>query len=185
MAGAFNKEMEGNMMSETSRPAAASWTRRAISSVSGLPERIRLAIEGGRERSLLRREFDELAQSGELERTLVDSGIARCDVPRLMRAHPHTPEQMADMMTRLGIDRTALARRSAMAEKLRAMEWQCAECTDWRKCRSWLASGDAPESYRAFCPNAKALDELRCAQTAVAGGGVLAELAARDDGGRG
>jgi len=101
-----------------------------------------------------------------------------------MRAHPRTPQQLAEMMRRLGIDRAALPRSPAVAEALRAMEWRCGECADWRKCRTWLASGDAPGSYRALCPNAEALDELRCSETAASGSslrnpcGILAELEA-------
>src|SRR5713101_8101156 len=82
------------------------------------------------------------------------------------------------------LDRTALPRSPAVAEALRAMEWRCGECADWRKCRTWLASGDAPGSYRALCPNAEALDELRCSETAASGSslrnpcGILAELEA-------
>jgi hypothetical protein len=48
---------------------------------------------------------------------------------------------------------------------MRAMEWRCGACVDWRKCRNWIASADAPGSYRAFCPNAETLDALRCKGT--------------------
>ncbi|MGO8920695.1 MAG: DUF6455 family protein [Stellaceae bacterium] len=134
-----------------------------------LPGRVPPAIEGWRQRSRLRRELDTLRQHGELERTLSDSGIAASDVSRLMRAHPHTPQQLAEMMQRLGIDRAALPHTTAVAEALRAIEWQCGECADWRTCRRWLASPDAAGSHRAFCPNAEALDRLRAAETTASG----------------
>src|SRR5579863_3324735 len=137
--------------------------------VAQLVGRIRLMIEGWRERNRLRRELSSLRDRGELERTLSDSGIAPSDVPRLLRAHPHTPEQLAEMMQRLGIERGALPRTTGVAEALREMEWRCGACADWQKCRAWLAGSEAPGSYRAFCPNAETLDELRCAETSGEG----------------
>jgi hypothetical protein len=143
----------------------------------------------GRERSRLQRELDDLRQHGELDRTLTDSGIAPSDVPRLMRAHPRTSQQLDEMMQRLGIERAGLPRTTAIAGALRAMEWRCGECADWRKCRAWLASHDAPGSYRAFCPNAEAFDELRCSETTASGSsfrkpcGILAELETAKGGG--
>lgn len=141
-------------------------------------------IEGWRERAQLRSEFSRLAQQGELDRTLADSGIARSDVPRLMHAHPGTPQQLRRMMARLGIDRARFSRSQALADALREMEWRCGECADWRHCRAWLESGASAETYRAFCPNASALDQLRCRVVETSAGepphrcGLLAELEA-------
>jgi len=146
---------------------ARGWTRKAGASIARWPGWILLVIDGWREHARLRRELDTLRQRGELDRTLIDSGIAPSDVPRLMRAHPRTPQQLAAMMRRLDIDRGALPRITTMAERLRAMEWLCGECGAWRKCHAWLASSEAPKSYRAFCPNAEALDELRCSEASL------------------
>jgi hypothetical protein len=171
-------------MADSFPSSARGWARKAFASITQLPDWILLTVDGWRERSQLRRELDNLRQHGELDRTLLDSGIAPSDVSRLMRAHPRTPQQLAAMMQRLGIDRAALPRSPAVAEALRAMEWRCGECADWRKCRTWLASRDAPGSYRAFCSNAEKLDELRCSETTGSGSslrkpyGILAELEA-------
>jgi hypothetical protein len=152
-----------------------------------LQDRLLLAIQGRREHARLWRELDALRQRGELDRTLSDSGIASSDVPRLMRAHPRTLQQLAEMMRRLGIDRAALPHNAAMAEGLRAMEWRCGECGAWRKCHAWLASSEASGSYRAFCLNAEALDELRCSEASHSGSsfqgprGILAELEAKGE----
>lgn len=141
-------------------------------------------IEGWRERARLRSEFARLAQQGELERTLADSGIAPSDVPRLMRAHPGTPQQLRRMMARLGIDRARSSRSKALADAIRDMEWRCGECADWRHCRDWLDAGAHTDSYRTFCPNASALDQLRCREVETSAGepphrcGLLAELEA-------
>ncbi len=152
------------MTADLSPSSARRWIREAFAPIAQLPGRIRLTVEGWGERSQLRRELNTLRQQGELERTLLDTGITPSDVPRLMRAHPRTPQQLAEMMRRLGIDRAALPRSPAVAEALRAMEWRCGECVNWRKCHDWLASDDEPGSYRAFCPNAEVLDALRCSE---------------------
>lgn len=168
------------MMGALSSTKSHGWMRKSFASLARWPGWIRLEVDGWRERYRLRREFDNLELQGELGRTLLDSGIAPSDVPRLMHAHPRTAEQLAEMIKRLGIDRVASACNPATAEALRAMEWRCGECADWRKCRTWLDGGDSGESYRAFCPNAEALDELRTAGAPLRQPcGVLAELAAR------
>ena len=171
-------------MAAESSPRDRGWAHQVHSFLLRWRDRIQLAFEGWRERYRLQREFDELRRRGELERTLSDNGISQSDVVRLMRAHPRTAEQLTAMMQRLGIDRSALPHQPAIAEALRAMEWRCSECSDWQKCHEWLAGRDTAETYRAFCPNARMLDELRRSGTVTAGGsprkpsGVLAELVA-------
>jgi uncharacterized protein YjiS (DUF1127 family) len=155
--------------------------RNAFAPIMWLRDWAGLTVEGWRERSRLRRELNDLDQRGELGRTLQDTGLTRSDVSRLMRAHPHTPQQLAKMMQLLGMSRSAVLSRPSGVEALRAMEWRCGECKNWRKCRAWLASGQGPESYRAFCPNAAALDDLRCSESADSSvstqkRGVLMEL---------
>jgi hypothetical protein len=156
------------------------WTRRAGAALTRLTRNLGLTLDAWREHARLKREFAALEARGELDRTLADTGIAPSDVPRLMHTHPGTSRQLGEMMRRLGIDRAKLPRTTPMAESLREMEWRCGECADWRKCREWLAAGNPPETYRAFCPNAAALDALRCreASDAAPSHGVLAELAA-------
>jgi uncharacterized protein YjiS (DUF1127 family) len=158
---------------------ANGWTRKTESGLRRLPEWLRLTFEGWREHARLRREMAELEQRGELDRTLSDAGLSQSDVPRLMQAHPQTPQQLAQMMRRLGLERARLPQDAGTAAELRAMEWRCAGCGEWRHCRAWLAEGSEAENYHRFCPNAAALDELRRAVAAArsAPQGVLAELA--------
>jgi uncharacterized protein YjiS (DUF1127 family) len=183
----MSSKMEDAAMTELSQSSARGWTRKASTSIAQLAGGVLLTIEGWRERSRLRHELNNLRQRGELNRTLTDCGIAPSDVSRLMRAHPRTRQQLGEMMQRLGRDRAALPRAAAVLETLRAMEWQCGECADWRACRNWLASRDAPGSYRTFCPNAEALDQLRCSETTASGSsfgkprGILAELRTATD----
>ena len=133
-------------------------------------------ITGWWERHQLRRELYGLSQRGELERTLADSGIGPSDIYRLLQAHPRTRQQLAAMMRRVGIDRAALPRTAPVLETLRAMEWRCGECVNWRQCRAWLEAPVAGTSYRVFCPNAETLDNLRSTTTSGTRGGVLGEL---------
>jgi hypothetical protein len=146
-------------------PEILKCARKASASVSQLP----LLIDGWRKRGRLRRELEGLRQRGELDRMLVDNGIAPCEVSRLLRTHPAAPEQLTKMMSRLGIDRAALPRKVAVIEGLRAMEWTCGECSSWRKCRTWLGGSEPHQSHRAFCPNAERLDELRCSEASHSG----------------
>jgi uncharacterized protein YjiS (DUF1127 family) len=160
---------------------APDWFRKTRHSLAEKLGSIRLVLEGWREHARLRQELGALEQRGELDRTLTDTGIAPSDVPRLLRAHPHTPEQLSQMMRRIGLDRATLPHSPAVVERLRAIEWRCGECTDWRRCHAWLAADEAPENYHRFCPNAEAFDELRhllAAESREAPArGVLAELA--------
>jgi uncharacterized protein YjiS (DUF1127 family) len=155
------------------------WTR-TERGLRQLPDWLRLTVEGWREHARFRREMAELDQRGELDRTLSDAGLSQSDMPRLMQAHPQTPQQLAQMMRRLGLERARMPQDPGTAAELRAMEWQCGACSAWRHCRAWLDAGGEAEDYHRFCPNAAALDELRRAVAAAraAPQGVLAELAA-------
>lgn len=146
-------------MREMSQAKARGWGGKAATTMVGLSDRLLTTVEGWWERYLLRRELAELRGHGELERTLADSGIAPSDIPRLLRAHPQTRQQLSRMMRRLGIDRTALP--PSQVEAVREMEWQCGACADWRDCRAWLALPVSPGDDHAFCPNAETLDRLR------------------------
>jgi hypothetical protein len=149
-------------MAELHRSNAGGWTREALSHNAAPTDWILTIIEGWRERFRLRRELNDLRLNGELDRTLADNLISPLDIPRLMKVHPGTSQQLADMMRRQGIDRAKMPG----LPRLRDIEWRCGECKAWRKCRSWLALRDAPDNYRAFCPNAEAFDELRRTEAA-------------------
>jgi hypothetical protein len=178
------RKTEESLMPDAPQSSARGVARAAFAALARLPTEVRLTIEAWRERSRLRRLLGHLRRHGELERVLTDCGIAPTDVWRLMRAHASTPKQLAAMMQRLGIDRAALQRGMAVSEEMRAMEWRCGECADWRTCHIWLAVPDGPGSYRAFCPNAEALDRLRDGAAAPSDasvgqpGGIQVELAA-------
>lgn len=137
------------------------WGEKMGATLYRFPAWIRFAVEGWHERHALARDLAKLRLQGELDRTLADNGISGSEVMRLMRAHPGAARQFAEMTERVGVDRRRLPATPAVGATLRDMEWRCGECRSWRRCRDWLGSGLRNDGYRAFCPNADALEELR------------------------
>jgi hypothetical protein len=155
------------------------WMESASAALSRTAGRISGILAAWRERRDLTREFEQLRSCGEYDRMLADNGLSSSDVPRLMHAHPGAARQLADMMSRLGVDRRRFVVTPAVAGELRDIEWRCGECRSWRQCRAWLDSGRTAGGYRSFCPNAGALDRLRDRQRLAARkarSGILAEL---------
>jgi hypothetical protein len=155
------------------------WMQRVAVALSRAGSRISTTVQAWRERRVLERELAQLHAHGEYDRVLADNGLSSSDVPRLLHAHPGAARQLADMMSRLGVDRRRLVVTPAVAGELRDIEWRCGECRSWRQCRAWLDAGEVPERYRSFCPNTAALDRLRDRQRTAVGksrSGVLAEL---------
>jgi hypothetical protein len=159
------------------------WLDQTVHAFAQLPSRLMLRAEDWRERSSLAHEFDALMAHGELYRTLFEAGLSPSDVPRLLNGHPGAGRQLPEMMRRMGID----PGRLSITSETRDIEWRCTECRTWRRCRNWLASGEDGEGYRAFCPNAAALEALRDLHLphrvdqpplAGSGSGILGELEA-------
>jgi hypothetical protein len=160
------------------------WLDHTVHAFAGLPGRLMLRLEDWRERSSLVQEFNALAAQGELDRTLLEAGLSPSDVSRLLNGHPGAGRQLPAMMRRVGIDPTSLP----ITAETRDIEWRCTDCRSWRRCRDWLDAGGDERGYRAFCPNATALEALRDRQElrreqrhrpeppASGGGGILHEL---------
>src|SRR5690348_5498302 len=156
--------------SDMNQPLSRSgWMQRVAAALSQAGSRVSDAVDAWRERRGLARELAQLDAHGEFDRTLADNGLSSSDVPRLMHAHPGAARQLANMMSRLGVDRRRLVVTPAVAGELRDIEWRCGECRSWRQCRAWLDSEEAPERYRSFCPNTDALDRLRERQRLAVG----------------
>lgn len=137
------------------------WLSRAAVAASRFSSRILLAVEGVHERSVLEHELVRLDAQGDLERVLSDAGMSRSEMSRLINGHPGASGQLAEMMGRVGADRTDLHATAAARSALRAVERECTSCDSWRECRGWLASHATDNGYRAFCPNAETLEEMR------------------------
>jgi uncharacterized protein YjiS (DUF1127 family) len=145
------------------------WLDQAISAMAQLPSRIMSTVEEWRERDMIERELGELGAHGELDRVLADVGLARADIPALIKNGPAAARQLGEMMERIGI---GAAHRSSLT-RMRDIEWLCTICSSRRACRRWLASGASDDGFHAFCPNADMFEQARHGRKH---GGVLAEL---------
>lgn len=107
-------------------------------------------------RGALREEFEDLEHSGCLDDVLIDLGISRWEVERVIRGYPEAGRLMPAMAKRLGLDVEGLEPR------MRYMVGQhCAVCQSHRRCRQWLATASAESTaYRDFCPNAALFDTI-------------------------
>jgi hypothetical protein len=65
--------------------------------------------------------------------------------------------QTALMLLPAMLDRLGVLPAAMPVAAMREMASTCMTCTDHRRCREWLASGEETE-FRAFCPNAALLD---------------------------
>ncbi len=58
---------------------------------------------------------------------------------------------------------------STLTNNKSPIDAHCGACADWRKCQARLASPNAPEACRAFCPNAEVFDQLRRSEAEASG----------------
>lgn len=175
---------KGDTMMELSHSDRPTWLDKVASAVTRLPVRAALALDGLREKAALKRELQYLDENQELDRVLSDVGLTHGELPTLLQAHPGAARQFTAMMARIGVDAARLSKDVATSAALRDMEQRCASCEAWRECRDWFAFGPADDRYRHFCPNGRALEDMRDAQSSAAApdrrpaerSGILREL---------
>lgn len=155
-------------MMELSHSDRPTWLDKLATAVTRLPVRAALALEGLREKAVLKRELQFLDENHELDRVLSDVGLTHGELPGLLQAHPGAARQFTAMMARVGVDAARLPNDVATSVALRDMERRCASCEAWRECRDWFAFDGADDRYRHFCPNGHALEELRDGQASAA-----------------
>jgi uncharacterized protein YjiS (DUF1127 family) len=112
------------------------------------------AAERRARRQALERELNALD-----EHQLTDLGITREQIPAVVD-YPESLDLLTRMLARLGITEEAVARDPGLRSQL---ERTCSFCFLRRECRRYLKLpvDASPDGYRAFCPNAVTLDELR------------------------
>jgi uncharacterized protein YjiS (DUF1127 family) len=137
-------------MTSSLQDVGGGWLDQTISAMAGLPSRIMSSVEDWRERDMIERELGELGAHGELDRVLADVGLARADIPALIKNGPAAARQLGEMMERIGI---GAAHRSSLIRM--------------------LASGASDDGFHSFCPSADMLEQARHVGKH---GGVLAEL---------
>jgi uncharacterized protein YjiS (DUF1127 family) len=133
------------------------WTQHAVDRVvrqieawlAGVIE----AIDVWRRREALERQLRSLD-----DRSMLDIGLLRDQIPDLVRAYPEAPRLLRRMMEHLGVARTLAAKEVHLQREL---ERNCVVCISRSQCRRWLGSGRPAQAYRSFCPNAAKLDEIR------------------------
>lgn len=118
------------------------------------------AIEAQRRRCTLQRQLNALD-----DRSIVDIGIAREQIPAITSAYPDAPQLLRRMMDRIGVAPEPLLRDAGMR---RDLAWTCVACACRSQCRRWLNAPMPADAYRAFCANADGLDRLAAAQRAGA-----------------
>jgi uncharacterized protein YjiS (DUF1127 family) len=116
---------------------------------------IATAAERQTQREALERELKALD-----DRQLSDLGITRAQIPVVAGADPRSVELLTRMLARLGITEEAIAGSPGLRRQL---ERTCSVCFLRRECKRYLKlpTDVSPDGYRAFCPNAAKLDELR------------------------
>lgn len=88
-----------------------------------------------------------------------DIGLPKDILDRLMTDGARSNDELHQMMTVLGLDARDI--RQGYAAQIRDMSVTCSGCTAVRRCHRELAGGTARTTYRDFCPNTEAFDELQ------------------------
>jgi uncharacterized protein YjiS (DUF1127 family) len=117
------------------------------------------AIEAQRRRCALEQQLGALD-----DRSIVDIGITREQIPAIASAYPDAPQLLRRMMDRMGVAWEPLLRDARLRREL---EWNCVACANRSQCRRSLKAAKPADAYRAFCPNADGLDRLAATQRAA------------------
>jgi hypothetical protein len=103
----------------------------------------------------MRGELDRLDQR-ELQRVGAELGLTASDLRDLAARGPEAAALLAQRMTALGLTRSDVER--AALGLMRDLERTCACCGLKRRCEADLASRRADHGWKAYCPNAIALE---------------------------
>lgn len=87
-----------------------------------------------------------------------DLGITAVQLRELARKGPEATEELRRLLVALGVDPKKL--EDVDPREAREMLWLCLNCANKNKCKHELAAGTAAQTFRNFCPNALALDQL-------------------------
>ncbi|WP_282606297.1 DUF6455 family protein [Pelagibius sp. Alg239-R121] len=104
------------------------------------------------------RQMRELNQLSKMDaQQFADMGVCRTDLTAIAGGASDAKERLEAMAKKLGIPAARLNE-----EHWRAVDMarSCAACRERKLCRKWQAGEGSRESYRFFCPNATAFDEL-------------------------
>lgn len=91
--------------------------------------------------------------------TFAEHGLRHDQVVRLRTIGATEAAELDRMLVRIGLGMEALP--SPVRIDLRLT---CAGCSERPQCRRWLATDEADDGYRRFCPNAAMFDRMRQVQ---------------------
>lgn len=137
--------------------AAKNFIEGLVDGLHSCGDAIANATETLLQRQALERELNALD-----DRQLRDLGIARDQIPLLVSAHPEATALLTRMLERLGITDVEIDSNIDLRDTLKRT---CAFCIVRQECKRFLRLPNRQDTdgYRAFCPNAAELDDLRAA----------------------
>lgn len=111
-------------------------------------------LNAWRERRHLDGELSALGL-GDADQELAHAGLSRDYLPEIIRRFPEASDLLRRVMTEIGIDHDLL--RRGQPETLHHLEFICASCRSWRRCKSDLARGRTNQTLEQYCANAHEL----------------------------
>lgn len=87
-----------------------------------------------------------------------DIGITTVQLRELARKGPEATELLKRLLIALDVDPKKLD--DIDPRVARDMHWLCFNCSNKSRCKHELSGGTAAQTFRNFCPNAIALDEV-------------------------
>jgi hypothetical protein len=141
--------MEGIVFSHNKQPDYPA-VKMVAEAVADWVKRYRDAI--AREKELSKIDPTEVAAIAK------DIGITTVQLHTLVNKGPEATESLKKLLTALGVDPKKL--EEVDPRIARDMQWLCLNCSNKNQCKHELSSGTAAQTFRTFCPNAIALDEV-------------------------
>lgn len=111
-------------------------------------------FQAARERYSAKRELEALS-TGERAALARDIAVTAADINRFTQARPNAGRQLPKLMRLLSLDPDVVAREHTSV--MRDMQRGCCGCAAAGRCSRDLVSGDASETFAAYCPNAETL----------------------------
>ncbi len=101
----------------------------------------------------------EALDAAEVEHIAREFGLSGEELTRLNRNGGSATELLHRMMRANGLSYEEL--RQTHPDVARDLEIHCSLCSKKKRCRRELESGDAPEGFTEYCPNAPTFVELQ------------------------
>lgn len=87
-----------------------------------------------------------------------DIGLTTVQLRTLVNRGPEATESLKKLLRALGVEPKKL--EDIDPRIARDMQWLCFNCSNKSQCKHELSAGTAAQTFRTFCPNAIALDDV-------------------------